>query len=165
MRKKSKDLSKKQKRRQSLSWLLINGLLHVIQISVHLMCFARMEKKRRVLSETQKSRDREKEQKNNIQSQALAFEEWKKRKDEQIKLQKSTKKAVEKVHKNPWRPARSVEYDYLKSPQPLPNEKSKNNNNTSISSSSLSSQSSTAPTLKSVKVCCQTLEYWCTCQK
>ena len=128
------------------------------------MCFARMEKKRRVISETQKSHNHEKEQKNNTQSRALAFEKWKKRKDKQIKLQKSTNK-VEKIHEKPWRPARSVEYDYLKSPQPLPNEKSKNNNN-SISSSSLSSsQSSITPTLKSVKVCCQTLEYWCTCQK
>lgn len=117
-----------------------------------------------MISEMQKSHDH-KEQKNNTQSQALAFDEWKKRKDEQTKLQKSTNKAVEKIHRKPWRPARSVEYDYLKSPQPLPNEKSKNNNN-SISSSSLSSsQSSITPTLKSVKVCCQTLEYWCTCQK
>ena len=128
-----------------------------------------MEKKRRVLSETQKTQkfhDREKEQKNNTQSQALVFEEWKKRKDEQIKLQNSTKNAVEKIHMKPWRPARSIEYGYLKSPQPLLHEKSQRSNNTSISNSSLSSsQSSITPTLKSVKVCCQTLEYWCTCQK
>ena len=126
------------------------------------MCiFVRVEKKR----QTQKSHDHEKEQKNNTQSQALAFEQWKRKKDEQIKLQKSTKKVDEKLHKKPWRPARSVEYDYVKPPQPLPNERSKNNMNSSSTSSLSTSQSSFTPTLKSVKVCCQTLEYWCTCPK
>ena len=134
-----------------------------------------MEKKREALLETQKVKklhDQEKDQNdNNTQTQALAFEEWKKKKDKQIKIQKSTKTVEEKVHKKPWRPARSIEYNYLKSPKPLPNEASKNNisNSSSSSSSSTSSTSmplsSIKPTLKSVKVCCQTLEYWCVCQK
>lgn len=134
--------------------------------------FVRMEKKRKVLSETQKikkSHDQDKEQKNNTHSQTLAFEEWKKKKDEQIKLQKSTKNVEKEIHKKPWRPARSIEYDYLKTPKLLPNEISKSNNISSSSSSSTSSlstpQSSIKPRLKSVKVCCQTLEYWCVCQK
>lgn len=129
------------------------------------MNFVRMENKRKVLSGAQinqKSNDHKKEEGSNTQSQHIAFEEWKKRKDKQ--LQKSTRKVEEKVHKQPWRPARSIEYDYLKPPQPLSNKKLKHDN-TSSSTSSLSSQSSVKQTLKSVRVCCQTLEYWCTCQK
>jgi len=134
-----------------------------------------MEKKTKVLSETQKSQkshDQEKEQNNITQSKTTAFEEWKQKKDKQIKLQKATRKVNEKIHKQPWRPARSIKYDYLKSPQLLPNERSKNNSISSSSSSTNSlSTSQTSikqeikPKLKSVKVCCQTLEYWCICQK
>ena len=133
-------------------------------ISCTYLCFARVEKKKQT-QKTQKLHDHEKEQKNNTQSQALAFEQWKRKKDEQVKLQKSTKKVEEKVHKKPWCPARSIEYDYVKLPQPLPNEQSKHNMNSSSTSSLSTSQSSVTATLKSVKVCCQTLEYWCTCQK
>ena len=129
------------------------------------MYFVRMENKRKKLSETQRTKKSEKNQDSDTQSQALAFEEWKKRKDEQIKLQKSIKKPKEKIHEKPWRPARSIEYDYPKSPHAFPNQKLKNNNISNSSSSLASSQSSITPTLKSVKVCCQTLEYWCTCQK
>lgn len=133
--------------------------------------FIRMEKKRKVLSETQKSQksyDHMKEQNNNnTESKTMAFEEWKRKKDEQIKLQNSTRKVE---HKQPWRPARSIKYDYLKSPQPLPNERSKNDSISSSSTNSLSASQSSIkpeikPKLKSVKVCCQTLEYWCICQK
>jgi len=124
-----------------------------------------MENKRKTLSETRRTKKSEKKQNIDTQSQALAFEEWKKRKDEQIKLQKLTRKPKEKIHEKPWRPARSIEYDYPKSPHALPNQKIKNIDISNSSSSLTSSQSSITPTLKSVKVCCQTLEYWCTCQK
>ena len=55
------------------------------------MYFVRMENKRKKLSEMQRTKKSEKNQDSDTQSQALAFEEWKKRKDEQIKLQKSIK--------------------------------------------------------------------------
>ena len=164
MKKRSKDFSKRQKGSQFPSWLLINGLFKSqnFLFSCTYLYFARVEKKKQT-QKTQKLHDHEKEQKNNTQSQA--FEQWKRKKDEQIKLQKSTKKVEEKVHKKPWCPARSIEYDYVKPPQPLPHEQSKHNMNSSSTSSLSTSQSSVTATLKSVKVCCQTLEYWCTCQK
>jgi len=137
----------------------------------------RLENKNRVMSETRKLQKQEQQLKITPSDQnlsAMAFDRWKQKKDEERKLLKSTLKVTEKTHKQPWRPARSVQYDYLKSPLPLPNEQPRQNeditivdsNSSSTSSSSTihSTDSSTKGRLKTVKVCCQTLHYKCICE-
>jgi len=137
----------------------------------------RLEKKNQILSETRKLQKQEKQPKiasSDQNTPAMAFDHWKQRKDEERRLLKSALKVTEKTCKQPWRPARSVQYDYLKSPLPLPNERPrKNDENTSIDTSSSSNSSSitihstdssTKGRLKTVKVCCKTLQYECICK-
>ena len=139
-----------------------------------LSTLVRKENKDKVLSETHKlQKQQQKTAPRDQNLSALAFDHWKQRKDKEKKLLlKSTLTVTEKKPKQPWRPARSVQYDYLKSPLPLPNEQPRKENSadTSYSSSSsstttlYSTDTSTKGRLKTVKVCCQTLQYECICK-
>lgn len=115
-----------------------------------------------------------------------AFESWKNKKDVTIKQQTYGKEHTTKVHTKAWCPARSVKYSY---PEPgtqaagsrscsrAPTRTSGTKSARSTISSARSTptpdsrtitprgQLSTSNTsqLKTIQVCCQTLEYWCTC--
>ena len=118
------------------------------------------------------------------QESKKAFEAWKSERDKKIKstgsLYTYTENPRAKIHQQAWCPARSIKYDYLKT-----NEIKRKHSRTSGSVGSFYSASSTSSyslasdttsasvgnsrpvssegKLKTIQVCCQTLEYWCTC--
>lgn len=104
-----------------------------------------------------------------------------------------TYKRQSKIHEKPWCPARATKHDYPKDPATLTHNKTKqllSSRPNSASTKSYESESfecatsssehsfvdtenegslELAPVIvtgkrKTIQVCCQTLEYWCTCQ-
>jgi len=120
------------------------------------------------------------------QESKRAFEAWKSKTDKRIKstgtLYTYTKNSQAKAHQKAWCPARSIKYDYLKTSEIKPKKTgsyrsgSADSLYTASSASSYSLASDTVSSLignsrpvssegklKTIQVCCQTLEYWCTC--
>ena len=120
------------------------------------------------------------------QESRRTFEAWKSKKDERIRstgtlyTYKEDSKAMR--HQKPWCPARGVKYDYpkLKSNEMKPAKKTSRTGSAksfysesstslhSLVSDTASSAGNSRPVtsegkLKTIQVCCQTLEYWCTC--
>ena len=120
------------------------------------------------------------------QESRRTFEAWKSKKDERIRstgtlyTYKEDSKAMR--HQKPWCPARGVKYDYpkLKGNEMKPAKKTSRTGSAksfysesstslhSLVSDTASSAGNSRPVtsegkLKTIQVCCQTLEYWCTC--
>lgn len=153
------------------------------------MCSCRSQRKSEVLKEErhrQKQQTKEQEEKKRevaIQRQhesKTAFDAWKTKKDDHIrrtgKLYTYGSKSSQDVHPTAWCPARSMQYSY-----PGTEKTARLSSTRSIRSASTASVRSEASSVvsggtsrpvspsklgrpKSIQVCCQTLEYWCTCE-
>lgn len=117
-----------------------------------------------------------------------SFEAWKSTKDERIKNSGLfTYKNQESFHEAPWCPARGIKHNYPKTKQEdksnvpvkkvddedsyssfFESEPDMESFGESSESSLMDSVSKTASPAagrhKTIQVCCQTLQYWCTCQ-
>lgn len=149
------------------------------------------QEKRKKRKEKQRLEDCNQQAAVNPEESKKAYDGWMSKKDELIKTNKNS--TPSKVHLQPWRPARSMKYDYPKDPSadltngPSTKPTKRYSRQTSIDSyksasfescdsETSDSQSSfeedesprivsvtTTGTRKTVQVCCQTLHYWCTC--
>ena len=117
------------------------------------------------------------------QESRRTFEAWKSKKDEKIRstgiLYTYKEDSKAKRHQKAWCPARSMKYDYpkLKSNEIKPTSRtgsarsfyseSSTSVRSLVSDTASSAENSRPGTsegkLKTIQVCCQTLEYWCTC--
>ena len=117
------------------------------------------------------------------QESRRTFEAWKSEKDEKIRstgtLYTYKEDSKAKRHQKAWCPARSMKYDYpkLKSNEIKPASRTgsaksfyseSSTSVCSLVSDTASSAGNSRPgtsegKLKTIQVCCQTLEYWCTC--
>ena len=122
-----------------------------------------------------------------------AFEAWKSKKDEKLSTTKTLftykEDGKKKVHGRAWCPARSMKHAYPKSKVTEAKSKTATQRTKSLDASystasfestdadsetdssivdeghSVSSRTSCKGVRKTIQVCCQTLEYWCTCER